>query len=77
MTLFELLTGSPPFRGDDPLRVMLRHMRDPLPDPRDRVAGADVPEQLARAVMRALAKDPEERFQSASELHAALAAAAA
>ncbi|MCB9597070.1 MAG: protein kinase [Sandaracinaceae bacterium] len=74
-TLFELLTGTPPFRGDDPLRVMLRHMRDPVPDPRDRVAGADLSDELARVVMRSLAKDPADRFQTAMDLRAALTGA--
>jgi serine/threonine-protein kinase len=63
IVLYELLTGRVPFDDDNPVRVLLMHNHDeppPLPAPI-----AQTP--LGRAVMRAMAKDPHERFTSARE----------
>ncbi|MEV4121208.1 protein kinase [Micromonospora sp. NPDC049645] len=62
------LAGQPPFHGDNPLAVALRHAQeDPAALP------ADTPPAVAAVVARALAKRPEERFGSAAELAAAAA----
>lgn len=62
------LAGQPPFHGDNPLAVALRHAQeDPAPLP------ADTPPAVAAVVSRALAKRPEDRFGSAAELAAAAA----
>ncbi|MFI6781886.1 protein kinase [Micromonospora sp. NPDC050276] len=64
------LAGQPPFHGDNPLAVALRHaQKDPAALP------ADTPPAVAAVVARALAKRPEERFGSAAELAAAAAEA--
>ena len=67
-----LLTGRPPFDGENGIGVMIAHARDPVvPPSRDR---ADVPEDLERVVLRCLAKEPTERFPDAESLERALGA---
>jgi serine/threonine-protein kinase len=70
--LFECLTGAPPYQHELDSHVMIFHQRSPIPDIRK--ARPDVPKPLAKAMERALAKDPRDRFQSARELRAVLAA---
>ncbi|MEH0844943.1 serine/threonine-protein kinase [Micromonospora sp. CPCC 205711] len=65
--LFELLTGSPPYRADNPLGMLHRHMNDPVPSVTDHRAG--VPDALVQLVVRMLAKDPQHRPRSASEVY--------
>ena len=68
--LFEMLTGEPPFPGDDPIAVMNRHLFEPPRDPRS--INAEIPPALAAIVMRALAKEPAARFSSARRMREAL-----
>jgi serine/threonine protein kinase len=68
--LYELLTGRPPFEADGPVATaMVRLTKDPIP-PRDLVGG--IPRGLQQAVMRALARRPEDRFASAAAMRTAL-----
>jgi serine/threonine protein kinase len=67
--LFELLLGDPPFLGNS-TAVIAKVMTDPVPWPTD--LRADIPKPLARVVMRALDRDPAQRFQSMRELSEAL-----
>jgi TonB family protein len=72
IVLYELLTGRNPITGQDPASYMAGHLfRPPVPfeetDPQARV-----PAELRRAVFRALAKKPEERFESAEDFAWAL-----
>ncbi|MFG2054194.1 protein kinase [Micromonospora sp. NPDC048930] len=69
--LFELLTGDPPFRADNPLGMLHRHMNDPVPSIADHRAG--VPDVLVQLVVRLLAKDPQHRPGSAAEVYEILA----
>jgi eukaryotic-like serine/threonine-protein kinase len=64
--LYELLTQRPPFTGETPLSVVYQHVQDD-PVPPSEVSAAAPPE-LDGLVMRALAKDPDDRFQSAEEM---------
>lgn len=68
--LFLLLTGKPPFPDGSPIDKLLRHQLDPPPDLRTVTLG--VPVALVEIVNKLLAKRPEERYQSAGELAAAL-----
>ncbi|HSK93923.1 MAG TPA: protein kinase [Candidatus Angelobacter sp.] len=70
--LYELLTGARPFSGDTPYAIATARLRAPAPDPR--ASNRQIPERLAAIVRRAMARDPDERFASAAELRAALAA---
>ncbi|WP_330437498.1 serine/threonine protein kinase [Micromonospora sp. NBC_00821] len=57
------LTGSPPFTGDNPLQVAVRHLDDEPPE-----LSHDIPEAVRALVSRALAKDPMERFTSGAAM---------
>ncbi|MER7696412.1 MULTISPECIES: protein kinase domain-containing protein [unclassified Streptomyces] len=64
--LYELLALRPPFTGETPLSVVYQHVQD-IPVPPSEVSDA-VPPELDGMAMRALAKDPDDRFQSAEEM---------
>jgi serine/threonine protein kinase len=69
--LFHLLCGRPPFVSEHGTGMMIAsHLRDLPVDPR--TINPDVPDELARIVLRLLEKEPGGRFQSANELRAAL-----
>jgi serine/threonine-protein kinase len=71
--LYELVCGRPPFTGDSDAAVALARLtHDPL---RPRQVRAGVPRPLERVIMRALARDPDDRYASAGDLRAALLAA--
>ncbi len=72
---YEMLTGQVPFDADTPLAILMKHVNDPLPLPRR--FDANIPESLERVSLKALAKKPENRFQSAQEMLAGLSDAAA
>jgi beta-lactam-binding protein with PASTA domain/predicted Ser/Thr protein kinase len=66
--LYELLTGSPPFVGDSAISVAYQHVReDPVPPSR---VDPDVPTAVDAIVLKAMAKNPANRYQSAAELRA-------
>ena len=69
--LYFLLTGQPPFPGDKPMKVILAHVHQDVAPPSQ--LRSDIPGDLEQVVLRCLAKDPLERYQSAAELGAALA----
>ncbi|NBM20931.1 protein kinase domain-containing protein [Streptomyces sp. GC420] len=64
--LYELLANRPPFTGETPLSVVYQHVQD-APVPVSEAADG-VPPELDGLVMRSLAKDPDDRFQSAEEM---------
>ena len=67
---FELCTGEPPFRGEA-IQVLQKHLMVEAPAvPRELVAGVNVP--IAAIVAKLLAKEPDARYQSATELLAAI-----
>ncbi len=68
--LFQFLTGRLPYDAETPLAVVLKHVNEPVPSVRG--FAPHVPEELDRIVRKALAKDPDERYQSATELAADL-----
>jgi HD-like signal output (HDOD) protein/tRNA A-37 threonylcarbamoyl transferase component Bud32 len=72
VVLFEMATGAPPFTYDAPGRLFLAHIQEPPADPR--AVRADVSPGLAALVLRALAKDPADRFASMREVRDALEA---
>ncbi|WP_369176506.1 protein kinase domain-containing protein [Streptomyces mutabilis] len=64
--LYELLALRPPFTGETPLSVVYQHVQD-IPTPPSEVSDACPPE-LDGLVMRSLAKEPDDRFQTAEEM---------
>jgi beta-lactam-binding protein with PASTA domain/tRNA A-37 threonylcarbamoyl transferase component Bud32 len=71
VVLYELLTGVVPFSGDTPVEIAMKHLSSAPEPPSAR--RADVPRDLDLVVLRALAKDPPDRYQSADEMDADLA----
>ncbi len=61
--LYEMVTGHVPYTGDTPMSVIMKQLQEPLPSLRD--TRPDFPEPVVRLIEKALAKDPQERFQSA------------
>ncbi|MCS7011765.1 MAG: protein kinase [Anaerolineales bacterium] len=72
--LYEMLTGRVPFDAETPLAILLKHLTEPVIPPRQYVSG--IPAVFEQVVLKALAKNPDERYQSASEMSDALMAAA-
>ena len=66
IVLYEMLTGKVPFTGDTPLEIAMKHL-SAIPKPPSQVR-RDVPHDLDLVVLRALAKDPDERYQTAEEM---------
>jgi eukaryotic-like serine/threonine-protein kinase len=70
IVLFELLTGDVPFTGESPVEIAMKHLADVPPAPSE--LRSDVPEDLDLVVVRALAKEPADRYQSAAAMDADL-----
>ena len=66
VVLYELLTGQVPFSADSSMAVLLKHVKEAVPPPR--TLNPDLSEAVERVLLKALAKDPEERFQQAQKL---------
>ncbi|MEU8180470.1 Stk1 family PASTA domain-containing Ser/Thr kinase [Micromonospora sp. NPDC049047] len=73
--LFELVCGHPPFVGDSPVSVAYQHVRETPPTPSD--INPDVTPAIDAIVLKALSKNPLNRYQSAGEMRADLLRAAA
>jgi serine/threonine-protein kinase len=68
--LYEMLTGEPPFVGDSPVAVAYQHVReDPIPPSQKR---SGISAELDAVVLKALTKNPDNRYQSAAEMRADL-----
>ncbi len=70
ITLYEMLSGKPPFEANSVMTVMMMHLNDPVPDIRP--LRADLDPQLVPVLMKALAKDRNQRYASTDEFSAAL-----
>ena len=63
---YEMLTGQVPYTADTPLAVVIAHIKDPLPLPSK--VNPTIGPAVERVLLRALAKDPEQRFASATDM---------
>jgi eukaryotic-like serine/threonine-protein kinase len=70
VVLYELLTGKTPFDGDTPVEIAMKHLSN-APKPPSKLR-PEIPPELDKVVLRALAKNPDERYQSADEMEADL-----
>jgi serine/threonine-protein kinase len=70
IVLFELLTGEVPFTGESPVEIAMKHLAEVPPTPSE--LRPDVPPDLDLVVVRALAKEPADRYQSAAAMDADL-----
>lgn len=68
--LFEMLTGRVPFDADTPFAVVMKHVNEPLPSMRGVIK--DLPPEVELVLLKSLAKDPQERFQTAADFKVAL-----
>lgn len=66
--LFELLSDRLPYTADTPPAVVLKHMTEPVPDPRELAPHRGIPVALADIAIRAMQKEAEARFQTADEM---------
>jgi hypothetical protein len=66
VVLFEMLTGRTPFRGDTPASIAYKHVREKSPAPSS--ANRGVPAAFDAVTLKALAKDPNNRYQSAADM---------
>ena len=64
--LYEMLVGRVPFNADTPFAVIHDHIYTPLPLPR--TVNPDIPEQVERVLLKALAKDPDDRFDQVDQM---------
>lgn len=64
--LYEMVLGHTPFESDTPFTLMYKHINDPPPSPRETMP--DLPVEVEQVILKALAKDKNERFQSAGGL---------
>jgi hypothetical protein len=69
-TLYEMLTLQPPYPLATDFAVMMAHLHEAVPDPRG--VRPELSEEVAAVVMKAMAKDPEERFKSCAEMRESL-----
>jgi serine/threonine protein kinase len=74
IVFYEMLLGHTPFDADTPLAILMKHLNDPLPLPHN--LDPDIPEAFERVLLRALAKQADERYQSAAEMAQGLVEAA-
>jgi serine/threonine-protein kinase len=73
--LYFALTGRPPFEGDNPMEVMIAHVRDSVVPPSQH--NPAIPADLEQVILRCLAKDPADRYTDVKTLSRALGACAA
>ncbi|MBT3337225.1 MAG: SUMF1/EgtB/PvdO family nonheme iron enzyme [Anaerolineae bacterium] len=70
IVLYEMITGRKPYSADTPMAVLIMHARDPLPRPSKFVSG--IPVAVEKVLIKALAKSPDDRYQSMVEMVTAL-----
>ncbi len=70
VTLFEMVSGRPPFDAQSAMTLMMMHINDPVPNIKS--LNPDVPDALVAIINKALAKDPNDRYQTAAQMAAAL-----
>src|SRR5947199_8400537 len=68
VVLYELVGGKPPFTGDNPVTIAYKHVGETVVPPRQR--NSAVPAAFEAIILRAMAKNPGDRYQSADELRA-------
>ena len=67
IVMYELITGELPFKGDNAVEIALKHLKEPIPDIREKVP--NVPNSIYNIIKRATAKNPKNRYNDAREMH--------
>jgi serine/threonine protein kinase len=73
IVLYEMATGRPPYRAETPPAIFVKHLHDPLPPPR--TLNPALPEEIERVILKALAKNRDDRHATAGDLVQAVRAA--
>ncbi|WP_168121946.1 Stk1 family PASTA domain-containing Ser/Thr kinase [Paenibacillus sp. HB172176] len=66
IVLYQMLTGKLPFLGESPISVALKHLQEPFEDPR--VGNPHIPQSVENVILKAMRKNPDERYDSAHEM---------
>lgn len=66
--MYEVLTGKPPFVGENPVKTIMKHIQDKPPRLKSRLTRLDIPEGLEKIVLHCLEKNPDHRYQNTEEL---------
>ena len=64
--MFELLTGKLPFKGENAVEIAIKQMREPIPSVRN--ISPDIPQSVENVVLKACAKNPKNRYETAREM---------
>ena len=64
--LYEMVTGKVPFEAETPYAVLMKHATAPLPPPRE--SNPDLPESVEQVILKALAKNPDDRYQQVQKM---------
>ena len=72
VVLFECVSGRLPFEADTPWTLIAKHLEEEPPNPR--TLNAEVPDALSAVILKAMGRNPDDRYQTAGEMHDALAA---
>lgn len=67
IVMYELLTGSLPYRGDNAVEIALKHLKEPLPSIREKLP--NIPQSIENIIIKATAKNPKNRYSDAREMH--------
>ena len=70
VVLYEMASGKPPFSADSPVAIAYKHVQEPIPSLAERVPG--IPPDYERITLRALAKDPDDRYADGAAMRADL-----
>ena len=65
--MFELLTGTIPFKGENAVEIALKQMKEPLPDVT--LINPEIPQSIENILLKATAKNPKNRYNDAREMH--------
>lgn len=65
--MYELLVGKLPFKGDNAVEIALKQMKEQIPSVRD--YNPDIPQSVENIILKATAKNPKNRYQTAKEMH--------
>ena len=65
--MYELLTGNVPFKGDNAVEIALKHMKDKIPSIRKQ--DPSIPQSVENIILKACAKNPRNRYDTAKEMH--------
>lgn len=68
--MYELVVGKVPFKGDSPVEVAIKQLKEPIPHLTE--ANPDLPQSVENIILKACAKNPKNRYESVNEMHADL-----